>query len=79
MKNQSYKEKIRQLISHKSGVDTREIFDELAFGEDLNLGDLELTEILEELEDLYKINLIDSQREIESVADLMELMEEKLE
>lgn len=79
MKSQAYKDKIKQLISHKTGFDVREIREDMYFAEDLNLGDLELTEILEELEDIYKVDLIESQGGMESVGDLMEIMEEKLE
>jgi len=53
--------------------------DDMFFGDDLNLGELELTEILEELEDLFKIDLLEQQSEIESVKDLFDALEEKLE
>ena len=79
MKNQSYREKVKQMIGHRAGVEVKDVSDEMYFGEDLNLGDLELTEILEELEDIYKTDLLEHQDELESVKDLMDLLEEKLE
>jgi acyl carrier protein len=79
MKNSNHKEKVRQLIAHKAGMEPKEILDEMFFGEDLNLGELELTEILEELEDLFQIDLLNEQGEIESVKDLLDALDEKLE
>lgn len=79
MKNSNQKEKVKQIIAHKAGLEPREILDDLFFGDDLNLGELELTEILEELEDLFKIDLLAEQGEIESVKDLYDALEEKLE
>lgn len=79
MKNAALKEKIKQIIAHKAGVEPKEIYDEMFFGDDLNLGDLELTEILEELEDQLKVEIVAEQAAIESVKDLLELLEEKLE
>lgn len=79
MKNQSFKEKVKQIIAHKAGLDPKEVVDDMFFGDDLNLGDLELTEILEELEDTFKIDITDGMGDIESVKDLMELLEEKLD
>ena len=79
MKYENYKEKVRQIISHKAGMEPKEVLEDMFFGDDLNLGDLEVTEILDELEDLFKIEIMDEQENIESVRDLFELLEEKLE
>ncbi|PIS22724.1 hypothetical protein COT50_00505 [candidate division WWE3 bacterium CG08_land_8_20_14_0_20_41_10] len=79
MKNSSQKEKVKQIIAHKAGLEPGEILDDLFFGDDLNLGELELTEILEELEELFKIDLLAEQGEIESVKDLYDALEEKIE
>lgn len=79
MKNTNYKEKVKQIIAHKAGIETAEINDDMFFGDDLNLGELELTEILEELEEQFKIELLDDQDSIESVKELFDLLEEKLE
>lgn len=79
MKSSNHKERAKQIIAHKAGLEPKEILDDMFFGDDLNLGDLELTEILEELEDLFKIDLLNEQSEIESVKDLFDALEEKLE
>ncbi|MBU1970576.1 hypothetical protein KJ605_02260 [Patescibacteria group bacterium] len=79
MINQAIKDKVKQLIARKAGLEEQEILNELFFAEDLNLGDLELTEILEELEEEFKIDLLNEQENIESVKDLLDLLEERLE
>ncbi len=79
MKPTNFKEKVKQVIAQKAGVEAREVLDDMFFGDDLNLGDLELTEILEELEDLFKVDLLDEQSELESVKDLLDTLEEKLD
>lgn len=79
MKNQSLKDRAKQIIAEKAGIEVHEMTEDMFFGEDLNLGELELTEILEELEEEFKIDLIDEQDRIESVNNLLEILEEKLE
>ncbi len=79
MKNQAFKEKAKQIIAHRAGLEPREILDDMFFGDDLNLGDVELTEILEELEEELKVELLDEQENIENVKDLLDLLEERLE
>lgn len=79
MKPTNFKEKVKQVIAQKAGVEAREVLDDMFFGDDLNLGDLELTEILEELEDQFKVDLLDEQSELESVKDLLDTLEEKLD
>lgn len=79
MKNQMVREKVRSLIAQKAGVDPREVTDDMFFEDDLNLSDLELTEILEELEDNLKLELLIEQENLTSVRDLMDLLEERLE
>lgn len=79
MKNQAVKERVKQLIAQKAGIEAREVLDDMFFEDDLNLGELELTEILEELEDELKVDLLDNQTELASVKDLLDLLEERLE
>lgn len=79
MKNTGSREKVKQIIAQKAGMDPKEIHDEMFFEDDLNLGELELTEILEELEDIFKIDIMENQENIGSVKDLLELVEEKVE
>ncbi len=79
MKNLAVKEKVKQLIAQKAGMEPAEVQDDMFFGDDLNLGDMELAEILEELEDNLKIDLLDEQENLSSVKDLLDLLEERLE
>lgn len=79
MKLNNFRERVKQLIAQKAGLEVREILDEMFFEDDLNLGELELTEILEELEEELKVDLLADQPELESVKDLLDLLEERLD
>lgn len=79
MKNSNYKDKVHFVISKKAGVEMSEIENEMFLGDDLNLGEIEISEILEELEDMFAVELLSEQSKIESVSDLIEILEEKLE
>ena len=79
MKNLAVKEKVKQLIAQKAGVEPGDVQDDMFFEDDLNLGDMELTEILEELEDDLKLDLLADQEGLASVKDLLDLLEERLD
>ncbi len=66
--NLDYLEKIKAIISENTGVDA-----------DLNVGDFELDEILAELEDAYTIEFGDEKDGMETVADLVTILTDKLE
>ncbi len=74
-----YVKKVKQIISVKAGVDISEISNEEYFEEDLNIGELELIEILSEIEDALQVNLMDKKNDIECVQDLVDILAEKLE
>ena len=74
-----YLEKIRNLISDKCGIDKSEITPNSFFKDDLNIGEIELLEILEDLEETFKIDLIPEKEGIESVSDLLTALADKLE
>jgi len=74
-----YLKKVKQIISAKAGVDVNEISKEDYFEEDLNIGELELIEILSEIEDALKVNIMDKKNDIECVQDLVDILAEKLE
>ncbi len=74
-----YVKKVKQIISVKAGVDISEISKEDFFEEDLNIGELELIEILSEIEDALQVNLMDKKNDIECVQDLVDILAEKLE
>lgn len=74
-----YLKKVKQIISAKAGVDVNEISKEDYFEEDLNIGELELIEILSEIEDVLKVNIMSKKNDIECVQDLVDILAEKLE
>jgi len=74
-----YLKKVKQIISAKAGVDVNEISKEDYFEEDLNIGELELIEILSEIEDALKVSIMNKKNDIECVQDLVDILAEKLE
>lgn len=78
--NDEYYKKIKKMLIDNYGVDEDEIVEDAYFGDDLNLGDLELEEMLQVLEDEYEITFEEEERgEIETVDDLTTLLSEKLD
>ncbi len=74
-----YLKKIKTVIEEKTGLDAGEVQENSFFEDDLNIGQMELLEILSELEEIYKVELVDEQENIESVQDLVELLSEKID
>ncbi len=75
-----YKQKIKQLISEKTGLELNEIEEEFYFEEDLNIDELELIEIITDLEEILAIEFEDEEKEnLETVQDLLDLVAEKVE
>lgn len=75
----NYIKKIKELVSEKAGMEPNEISEESYFEDDLNLGALEIAEIVEELEEAYSIDLSESKGEIETVGDLITAVSDNLE
>ena len=74
-----YVKKIKKLIADKTGQEPSEIENEMYFQDDLNIGEMELIDILEELEESLQVDLIEHKNEIETVGELIELVEEQIE
>lgn len=74
-----YLKKIKSVIEEKTGLDAGEVQENSFFEDDLNIGQMELLEILSELEEIYKVELVDEQENIESIQDLVELLSEKID
>ncbi len=74
-----YLKKIKKIISKSMGIAPEEIEPTSHFQEDLNIGDLEFTELIEILEEKYKIDLSDYIDDIETVGDLVEILTEEIE
>lgn len=79
MKQANINEIVKKLIAKKAGVDPSEVTETMYLGDDLNLGDMEITEILEELEEIFKVDLINHEQEIESVEDIINILSDNIE
>ncbi len=74
-----YLKKLQKIISNKMGIEPAEITPASHFADDLNMGELELMELLEELEREYDIRLADYIDDIVTVEDLITILSEDLE
>lgn len=74
-----YVKKIKTLIADKAGLEISEVTPDQYFEDDLNLGEMEVRDILEELEEALDIELIEEKDNIETVNDLIELVREQVE
>lgn len=74
-----YFKEIKKIIVEKTGLEPSEIVGESYFEDDLNIGEMELAEILNELEEKYHAELVDEKDKIETVEDLVDLLSEKIE
>lgn len=72
-----YKEKVKQIIARRIGLEAYEIKEDMFFEDDLNLGHLELAEILEEIEETLQIELSEHKDDIDSIEDLFEIIQEQ--
>lgn len=79
MKQANINEIVKKLIAKKAGIDPSEVTETMYLGDDLNLGDMEITEILEELEEIFKVDLINHEQEIESVEDIINILSDNIE
>ena len=71
---------VLEIIAEKTGVDISEITTDSFFEDDLNVSEMELIEILSEIEEALDIEeLLDKKDSIESVADLVEIVEDLAE
>ena len=74
-----YIKKIKKLIADKAGQEPSEIENETYIQDDLNLGEMELMDILEELEESLHVDLVEQKDSIETVGDLIEMVEEQID
>ncbi len=71
--------KIIELISLRAGMEVTEITPEMFLEDDLNIGEMEVSELVQELEEEYKIDLAEELKSVETVIDLVAAVEEKIE
>lgn len=74
-----YLGKIKKVIFEKTGIESSEINPESFIADDLNIGEMELIEILEELEEIYDMELIENSDEFETVQDITDMLEENIQ
>ena len=74
-----YLGKIKKVISEKIGIEPSEINAESFIEDDLNIGEMDLLEILEELEEIFQIELIEHSKSFETVQDIIDVLEEKIQ
>ncbi len=74
-----YTKKVKEMLSEKAGMDLEEILDESFLEDDLNLGEMEIHEVTEELEEKYQIDLSEEFKTFETVEDIFNAVLEKVE
>ncbi|MBT7349219.1 hypothetical protein HN803_00265 [candidate division WWE3 bacterium] len=71
--------KVKEIISKHAGIEIEEIKAESFFEEDLNIGELELNEIYQEIEETLEVDLSEERKEFETFEDLVGALNEKLD
>jgi len=74
-----YYPKVKKIIADKTGLDSSEISAESYFEDDLNVGEMELMEILEELEETFHVDLIEDSDSFVTVQDVVDALEEHIQ
>lgn len=75
-----YLKQIQELISEKTGIELEEITEDSYFEDDLNMGQMDLVDLLTDLEEIYQTEgLIQEKDEIETVQDLIDILIENVE
>ncbi len=70
---------IINFIADRVGVESEDITPDSYVEDDLNIGELELIEILEELEEKYGVELMDYKDDFETINDILEQINEKID
>ncbi|MFZ2664001.1 MAG: phosphopantetheine-binding protein [Patescibacteria group bacterium] len=74
-----YYPKVKKVIAEKTGLEPSEISTESYFEDDLNVGEMELMEILEELEETFHVDLIEDSDSFVTVQDVVDALEEHIQ
>jgi acyl carrier protein len=75
-----YLKKVRKLISEQTGMELDEINEDSYFEDDLNMGQMELVELLTELEEIYQVEgLLEEKENLETVQDIIDILVEKVD
>lgn len=74
-----YEKTSKEIISAKAGLEPDEITGSSFFGDDLNIGEMELNEIFDEIEEKFEVDLSEERKGFETFGDLIGALNEKLE
>ena len=74
-----YLNKIKKIVSEKTGIELSEISEDSFIGDDLNIGEMDLIEMLEEMEDIFQVNLVEKADSFETIQDIIDALEEKIQ
>jgi len=74
-----YLEEIKKIIFEKTGIGPEEIEPASHFAEDLNIGEPEFIEILEEIEKNFQVDLSEHKENIETIEKLINILSEELD
>lgn len=75
----NYKKDIINLIADKTGIEPEEINEDSFIEDDLNLGEMELIEVIEAIEDKYDVELMEVRDNFETIGDILDQMAENLD
>jgi len=74
-----YLSKVKKVIAEKTGHELTEISAESYFEDDLNIGEMELIDILEELEETFHVDLIEDAGNFITVQDVVDALDEHIQ
>ncbi|MBI2620602.1 acyl carrier protein [candidate division WWE3 bacterium] len=75
----TYEQQIKKIISERSGLDIHEISPQSYFEDDLNIGNIELLEIITDIEETLGVEIPGGTKKIETVEDILTAVSEQLE
>lgn len=73
------REKIYEIIAHKGGVEPEDINRDTFFEDDLNLGEMDLLDIITEIEEIFEIEVDTGDEQVDNVGDLIDIIAEIVE
>jgi acyl carrier protein len=74
-----YLKDLKKVIEEKTGLDPSEITVDSFFEDDLNVGEMELLDIISEVEEKYHVEIMRFRDDITTVQDLLDLLTEEIE
>ena len=74
-----YEQNVIKKVAEKSGEELESITRESFLEDDLNLGEMEIEEMLEEIEEAYSIDISEEKDDVSTVGEIVDLVIEKVE